>query len=76
MAFFPRKNTSFPIPDVINRKAPFVQGSSPNRVWFQTGNFTDDGKPMWASRQWEPGERAEYCRTVLNRNISLGELHA
>jgi len=40
---------------------------SPERCWYATGNYTHDGKPMFASREWYPGERAEYCRTVLHR---------
>lgn len=23
----------------------------PDRVWYRTGNMTDDGKPLWASRE-------------------------
>jgi hypothetical protein len=37
----------------------------PNRVWEPTGNYTPDGKPMFASREWHKGEQAEYIATVL-----------
>lgn len=31
----------------------------PSRVWYQTRS----GK--WASREWLPGEKDEYCKKVL-----------
>lgn len=35
--------------------------NAPNRVWERT---TGD---LWASRDWYPGEKAEYERKVLGR---------
>lgn len=32
----------------------------PLRVWFPTGNTTPDGKRMFASRDWKPGEKPDY----------------
>lgn len=39
---------------------------SPECVWYQT----PDG---WSTRAWKSGERAEYCRNVLNREPFSGE---
>lgn len=47
--------------------------TSPSRVWEATGNFTPDGVPMYASREWQPTERPAYCREVLYREPTAGD---
>lgn len=44
---------------------------APNRYWYATGNFTQDGKPMFASKEWEPGEKLAYERSVLSNMKGL-----
>jgi hypothetical protein len=43
-----------------------IYSRSPESVWAQS----EDG---WYSRPWKPRERAEYCRSVLNREPYAGE---
>ncbi len=45
---------------------------APERKWEPTGNYTHEGKPLFASREWKPGEKAEYVRTILHRDLYLG----
>lgn len=68
MAQVIRKNTTFPPCYPIDRDRPWVQGTSPSRVWEQTAH------DRWVSREWMPGERLHYIKTVLNRQPYSGEL--
>ncbi len=46
---------------------PFlVTTRSPDQTYEVCGE-NSDGKRMWISRAWRPGERAKYCREVLHR---------
>lgn len=51
-----------------------IMHNSPSRVWEATGNYTEDGAPMYASREWRTGERAAYCREVLYREPHAGDV--
>lgn len=45
---------------------PFlVTTRSPDHT-YEISGVNDEGKRMWVSRAWLPGERAEYCRLVLH----------
>lgn len=46
------------------RTKPMDIRHAPERVWFTTRKTATDAW-MWASREWTPGERAEYVREAL-----------
>jgi hypothetical protein len=68
----PRSYT-FPHASAINPLSHAVRGTSPSRKAVATGNYTPDGKAMYSTVEWGKGERAEYCRTVLNRQPGYQE---
>lgn len=36
----------------------------PTRCWYATGKRHPDGSPLWASREWNPGEQKEYLQRI------------
>ena len=49
-----------------------VNTKSPDRTFEPSG--VNEYGTMWTSRDWLPGERKEYCQTVLNRDLTKDEL--
>lgn len=39
-------------------KIAYISSPPPSRVWFET-------EIGWTSREWQSGEKDEYCRKVL-----------
>jgi hypothetical protein len=37
---------------------------APNRCWEPTGNYNSYGKEMYASREWEKGEKERYLDRI------------
>lgn len=52
--------------------SPIIKSNSPERVWMVSG-YNGAGTPIYSSRAWEKGERAQYCRNVLHREPYAGE---
>jgi hypothetical protein len=47
---------------------------APNRAYTRTGNFTEDGKPLWTSREWQRGEKEQYLASIQPQEwTDLGE---
>lgn len=48
---------------------------APQVKWIASGNYTADGKPMFYSRPWGPGERETYMKQfsghVVGRHVVL-----
>jgi hypothetical protein len=50
----------------MNETVLLDQRRGPDRVWEPTGTGPN-GERLWGSREWEPGERAEYEHEVLRK---------
>ncbi len=62
----------------MSERLPTVPGRDrvpmfPNRVWYPTGSYTEDGKPKFASRECTPEDRRRRWNLLFPDETSAAE---